>query len=174
MSVSSEDLFVRRTLENIQVLAPRVHFLTGKTLERLHDGAVIPFDFQFTVAAGSKGNVVARAFERFTVSYDVWQQRFSVVRLRDFRKSSLSLTANAAEAWCVNNIALAASALPDGKELWARLEIRSVDQRQLPAAMPDPGISITTLIEIFSRPTRPQQDRWSLESAAFRLAELRP
>lgn len=174
MSVSSQDLFIRRASNEMHVLAPRLHFLTGKTLERLHDGAAIPFDFQFTVSAGSKSNVIARAFERFTVSYDVWQQKFSVVRLRDFRKSGLSLSANAAEAWCVDNIVLPAATLPEGTELWARLEIRSVEQRGSALAGPDPGISITTLIELFSRPPRSQQDHWTLESAAFHLPESKP
>jgi hypothetical protein len=30
------------------------------------------------------------------------------------------------------------------------------------------------LIGIFSRPPRPAQDHWSLESGAFRLADLKP
>ncbi len=174
LSVSSQDLFVRRASNEIHVVAPRLHFLTGKTLERLHDGAAVPFDFQFTISAGSKNNVIARAFERFTVSYDVWQQKFSVVRLRDFHRSGLSLSAAAAEAWCVDNIALPAAGLPVGAELWAHLEIRGVDQKNSALMGPDPGISITTLIELFSRPPRSQQDRWTLESAAFRLPEQKP
>lgn len=174
MSVSSEDLFVRRAANDIHLIAPRLHFLTGKTLERLHDGAIVPFDFQFSIAAGSKSNVITRAVERFTVSYDVWQERFSVIRLRDFRKSGLNLSANAAEAWCVDNVFLPASTLPVGKELWARLEIRSADPRgQVPTAT-DSGISIVSLVELFSRPPRPQQDHWSLESAPFHLGDLKP
>jgi hypothetical protein len=174
LSVSSQDLFVRQSQDEIHAFAPRLHFLTGKTLERLHDGAAVPFDFQFTVAAGSKTNIVARAFERFTVSYDVWQEKFSVVRVRDFRRSPLSLAANAAEAWCVDNMMVAASTLPKGTQLWARLEIRSGEPRGPALAAGDPGISITTLIELFSRPPRAQQDRWTLESAAFRLPEATP
>jgi hypothetical protein len=174
MSVSSEDLFVRRAANDIHLIAPRFHFLTGKTLDRLHDGAVVPFDFQLSIAAGFKTNIVARAPERFIVSYDLWQEKFSVVRLRDFRKSPLNLSASAAEAWCVDNVLLPAASLPSEKELWARLEVRSVDQKPQAAAAADPGISIVSLVELFSRPPRPQQDHWSLESAAFHLAELKP
>jgi hypothetical protein len=36
------------------------------------------------------------------------------------------------------------------------------------------GINLATLIDIFSRPSRPQQDRWSVESAPFALAGLNP
>lgn len=174
LSVSSGDLFVRQAPGEIRVTAPHAHFLTAQALERLHDGAAAQFDFQFSVAAGSKNNVVARAVERFVVSYDVWQEKFSVVRLRDFRKSGPKASAIAAESWCVDNIALAASLFPSDQQLWAKLEIRSVDPKDQTSAWADSGISVTTLIELFSRPTRPQQDRWSLETPPFRLADLKP
>ena len=175
MSVSSEDLIPRRSGDLVRVVAPRLHFITGKSLQRLHDGAIVPFDFQLSVAAGVRTNVVERAFERFTVSYDVWEERFSVVRLRDFRKSGSNLSASAAESWCLENILARTSALPAGRELWARLEVRSAEPKE-PSSSPfaDPGISITTLIGIFSRPPRPAQDHWSLESAPFHLADLKP
>jgi len=83
LTVSSDDLFVRRSSNDLHVLAPRLHFLTPKTLERLRDGAIEPFDVQLTISAGSKNNVIARAVERFVVSYDLWQEKFSVVGVRD-------------------------------------------------------------------------------------------
>lgn len=175
MSVSTEDLIPRRSGDLIHVTAPRLHFITGKSLQRLHDGAVVPFDFQLSIAAGIKSNVVERAFERFTVSYDVWEEKFSVVRLRDFRKSASSLSANAAESWCLENILARAPAPPADRQLWARLEVRSAEPKEpLSSPYADSGISITTLIGAFSRPPRPAQDHWSLESAAFRLADLKP
>ena len=175
MSVPSDELIVRRSGDLIRVIAPRLHFITGKSLQRLHDGAVVPFDFQLSIAAGSRGNVVERAVERFTVSYDVWEEKFSVVRLRDFRKSASNLSANAAESWCLENILARRSALPADRQLWARLEVRSAEPKD-PSTFPyaDPGISITTLIGIFSRPPRPAQDHWAFESAPFRLADLKP
>jgi hypothetical protein len=174
MSVSNEELVPRRFGDHVRVIAPRLHFLTGKSLQRLHDGAVVPFDFQLSITAGSKSNVVERAVERFTVSYDVWEEKFSVVRPRDFRKSASNLSANAAESWCLENLLARAAALGD-RQLWARLEVRSAEPKE-PSSFPyaDPGISITTLIGIFSRPPRPAQDHWALESAAFRLADLKP
>ena len=174
LSVSTKSSSCAAGSGDLHVIAPRLHFLTGKSLQRLHDGAVVPFDFQLTLAAGSKNNVVARSLERFTVSYDVWQEKFSVIRLRDFHKSNLSLSANAAEAWCLDNIFVSASTLPAQGQLWAHLEIRSVEPRDQTLPVRDPNISIATLIEIFSRTPRPQQDHWSLESAAFHLADLKP
>lgn len=173
MSVSNQDLIARASAGVIRVTAPRLHFITGKSLLRLRDGATVPFDFQLSIAAGAKANIVERAFERFTVSYDVWEEKFSVVRLRDFHKSPANLSANAAEAWCLENILAGAIALPRDHDLWARLEVRSGEPKE-PSPYVDPGISITTLIGVFSRPPRAAQDHWSLESAAFHIQDLKP
>jgi hypothetical protein len=171
MTVSTQGLLVRRVSGDIHVSAPSLHFLTGKSLARLHDGAAVPFDFQLVIGSGGKNNVVARALERFTVSYDVWEEKFSVVRMSDLRRSSRRMPAAGAESWCLDHIVIPAAALPSGEQLWARLEIRSAESQEPPSSAS--GINIATLIEIFSRPTRPQQDRWSMESAPFQLADLK-
>lgn len=171
MTVSSTGLLPHHAAGEIHVTAPTLHFLTGKSLSRLHDGAAVPFDFQLIIASGSKNNVVARSLERFTVSYDVWEEKFSVVRVRDFRRSGMRLSAASAESWCLDNIVIPAAAVPPGQQLWARLEIRSAETKEPLAATS--GINLATLIEIFSRPSRPQQDRWSIDSAAFQLADLK-
>jgi hypothetical protein len=173
MTVSSQGLLPHRLAGEIHVSAPSLHFLTGKSLSLLHDGAAVPFDFQLIVATAPGGNhVVARALERFTVSYDVWEEKFSVVRGRDLRRSGMRLSASSAETWCLENIFVLASSLPPGQQLWARLEIRSAETKE-PLA-PNSGINLATLIEIFSRPSRPEQDRWSVDSAPFQLSDLKP
>jgi hypothetical protein len=173
MTVSSQGLVAHNVAGDLRVTAPSLHFLTGKSLSRLHDGAAVPFDFQLIIASGSKNNVVARALERFTVSYDVWEERFSVVRVRDFHRSGMRLSSNSAESWCLDNIFVPAAGLPTGQQLWARLEVRSAEPKEPLSALPDSGINLATLIEIFSRPSRPQQERWSLESAPFQVADLK-
>ena len=171
MTVSSQGLLPRRVGGDIHVSAPSLHFLTGKSLTRLHDGAAVPFDFQLVITSGSKTNVVARSLERFTVSYDVWEERFSVVRVRDLHRSSMRMSAASAESWCLDHIVIASAKVPAGQQLWARLEIRSVETREPQSS--SSGINLATLIEIFSRPSRPQQDSWWAESAPFQLADLK-
>jgi hypothetical protein len=173
LNASSEDLFVRRFAEQIHVIAPRLHFLSGKSLQRLHDGAIVPFDFQLSISAGFKNNLVERAVERFSVSYDVWEEKFRVVRLRDFRKSATGLSATAAETWCLENLFVPSAGLPADKELWARLDVRTAESKELVPSTADSGISIPALIQLLSRPPRPQQDHWMLESASFHLADLK-
>lgn len=174
MTVSSGLLPHHPSTGEIRVTAPGLHFLTGKSLSRLHDGAAVPFDFQLTITAGTKNNVVARSLERFMVSYDVWEEKFSVVRVRDFRRSGMRLSASGAESWCLDNIFVPAANLPTDRQLWARLEVRAAESKEPLGTLPDSGLTLATLIEIFSRPTRPQQDRWSLDSEPFQLASLKP
>ena len=183
MTVASQGLLPHHVAGEIRVTAPSLHFLTGRSLSRLHDGAAVPFDFQLTIftGAGTPGKpntaaspnvVVARALERFMVSYDVWEEKFSVVRVRDFHRSGMRLSASSAESWCLENLFIPAGSLPAGQQLGARLEVRTAESKEpFPA---DSGINLATLIEIFSRPSRPQQDRWSVESAPFQLADLKP
>ncbi len=173
MSASSEDLFVRRLADQIHVIAPRLHFLSGKSLERLRDGVTVPFDFQLSISAGLKTNLVGRAVERFSISYDVWEEKFRVVRNRDFRKSAAGLSASAAETWCLENLLMPAAGLPADKELWARLDVRTGEPKEQVSSTSDSGISIPALIQLLSRPPRPQQDHWTLESAVFHLADLK-
>jgi hypothetical protein len=172
LSVSGEDLIPRFSDGKLQVSAPRLHFLSGNQLERLRNGVSVPFDFQLTLFAGSKGNAMTRALERFVVSYDLWEEKFSVVRQRDRRISSGRLSATQAEAWCLENLAIPSAGVPFDKNLWVRLEIRTGENHDPVAAKID-GISLTTLIDIFSRPARGVQDHWSLETGPFRLGELK-
>ncbi len=167
------DLKPRWTGDYLEIAAPQLHFLTGQQLERLRNGATVPFDFQLTLSGAQGAPPLYRALERFVVSYDLWEERFSVVRLRSGHRSAPHLTATAAETWCLENIGIPANLVPADKTLWLKLEIRSAESKQVAAIPDEGGISLTTLVEIFSRPTRNPQDHWVRESAPFRLSDLR-
>ena len=172
LSVSGEELIPRYNDGSLQVAAPRLHFINGRQLERLRNGVAVPFDFQLSLSAGSKDNTLSRALERFVISYDIWEEKFSVLRQRDRRMSSVRLTATQAESWCLEHLSLPSSGLVSDKTFWLKLELRTAESRDQVAASGD-GISLTTLIEIFSRPVRSSLDRWALETGPFRLSELK-
>ena len=65
--------------DNLRVAAPGLHFLTGKPLARLRDAATVTFLSQLTLSADRDGRVIVkRAPERLVVSYDLWEEKFSV------------------------------------------------------------------------------------------------
>ncbi len=161
--------------EELRVAAPHFKFLTGKPLERLQDGAAVAFLAQFSLSAGSNGVAMRRAVDRFVVSYDLWEEKFSITRTgqnRNDRRTVSHLTMAAAEAWCLSSLALDTAGLAADNPFWIRLELRAEDPRDQAAVVGEPGINLTRLIEVFSNPARAQQARWEAEVGPVRLAEL--
>jgi hypothetical protein len=158
--------------EDLRVGAPHFKFLTGKPLERLQDGAAVAFLAQFSLAAGSNGIAMRRAVDRFVVSYDLWEEKFSVTRTGRDRRTVSHLTSAAAEAWCLSSLALDTAGLAADRPFFVRLELRAEDPRDQAAVVGEPGINLTRLIEVFSNPARAQQARWEAEVGPVRLAEL--
>jgi len=169
MRVSNEDLYVMRVNDELRVSAPRIHFLSGPPLDRLHDGMSVPFDFQLTLFNGTRDTPFRRTVERFVVSYALWEENFQVGRVRGPGRTGLS--ASGVERWCLDNLAVSTAGIPPGNKLWVRLEIRAQDSPEEAAASDGPGISLSHLIELFARPARNPQ-HWVLDSTAFHLEDL--
>ena len=85
--------------DDIHIAAPQLHFLSGKALERLKNGAAVGFLSQLTLSTDGNKTIYRRRPERFVVSYDLWEERFSVVTMGSARRSASHLTAAGAEAW---------------------------------------------------------------------------
>jgi hypothetical protein len=157
--------------DNLHVSAPQLHFLSGRPLNRLHDGATVIFLSQLTIFRDSQGTVWRHAPERLTVSYDVWQEKFSVI-LGTTNRRVTGLTASAAEGWCLDNLAISALGVPYNRPFWFRLELRTADPKDLSSVVGEPGISIRGLIEIFSRKPGADEEPWTLNAGPLRLADL--
>ncbi len=159
--------------DTIHVSAPQLHFLSGKPLERLKDGAAVTFFSQLTISTDRYATVFRRLPERFVVSYDLWEEKFSVNRLSGSPRSASHLGAGAAEAWCLESMAVSASGLAPERPFWLRFEIRASDPKEEAAIVGEPGINITRLIEFFSRRPRSEQPQWVLEAGPLELRALR-
>jgi hypothetical protein len=157
--------------ETVLVSATGLRLVEGKPLERLKNGVAVSFDFQLSLLSDADRSTLRRAFERFTFSYDLWEEKFSVVRRGVMRQAS-RLTAEAAEAWCLENIAAPVAGLAPDRRFIARLEVRLADSREPKPVVQEPGFSLTALVEIFSRPARDREPQWALESGPVRLADL--
>jgi len=161
--------------DRLHVSAPSLHFLTGKALDRLHNGAAVAFDVELSI--NSDGNLLSRAQERFVISYDLWEERFSVTRLaRDgiARLSVSHLTQEAAEVWCLDNVSLATEGIAPGRPVRIRLDLRAEEPREPDRVFGEDGISVGAIVEILSRRTPEEQQRWNLERGPLRLSEVRP
>jgi hypothetical protein len=105
------------------------------------------------------------------LSYDLWEERFAVTAV-DARSQSVShLVLAAAEAWCVEQLAIplnAVGALGRDLPFWIRLEYRILDGD----GTSDPaesGYTLQALIDALSRRRKTESSPHSLEAGPFRL-----
>lgn len=153
-------------------LSARLGFLEGKALERLHDGATVTYIFFLTIAPAGGIPIFQRA-QRFTVSFDLWEEKFAVVRAGSPSRSASHLSAAAAEAWCFDNLALPLPSLPPDKTFVIKLECRVEESDNEAGADNRSALTLAALIDIFSRKGREPELRWQALSQPVRLADLR-
>lgn len=162
--------------EFLHVVAPNFSFLKDKPLERLKDGVSVAFIAQLTVSTSPNYLVpdAPPSVARFAVSYDIFEEKFSVTKIGDHdQKLSIShLTAPAAEAWCFDKLTLHRSDLPADRPFYIQLDMRVEDPRDTAGMIGDGGISLAKMIQVFSRPVRDKQTHWLLNSGQIRLDDL--
>lgn len=184
LAMWAQDLSLRWQENELHIAAPRLHFLTGSSLQRLKNGVAVPFDFQLTLSVDNRSTIFDRTLQRFVVSYDLWEEKFSVVKQRGFsvrgdtrtaetRKSAAGLSAEAAEAWCVDSISISTAGIRQNQSLWMKLDIRGAEPRDGASVFGESGLSLASLIELFSRPPRSSEQRWTLEAGPIRLDDLK-
>ena len=76
--------------------------------------------------------------ERFVVSYDIWEEKFKVTMPEHAALDPHVLTAAAAEAWCLENLAIGALGLAPDRPFWLRFELRTADPKDC-RGWGDPG-----------------------------------
>ena len=178
LAMMAEELIVNWHNDRLEFSLSHVHFLGGKPLELLHNAAPVPFNFQMTVYSGTRSHVFQQLTDRFVVSYDLWEEKFKVVKTQSPRRTAEHLTAPAAEKWCLDQMSMDLPGLTPNEPIWARFEIRADDQKDGPlfgrGSIGDSGISLTSLIEVFSRPARAQQSHWGpYDAGPFTLEDLK-
>src|SRR5271169_2829919 len=103
---AAEPLEVKYDGDNLHLSVPTLHFLSGKPLERLHDGASVAYVAQVSLFRDDHVTPIRRRQGRFVVSLDLWQEKFSVTQLATPAvppRSVEGLSAAAAEVWCVDS-----------------------------------------------------------------------
>ena len=177
LAMWAEDLILNWRENRLEFTAPRLHFLGGKALERMHNGAPVPFNFQVTLWSGNRAHVFLKMPEQFVISYDLWEESFKVVQTHGARKAVSHLSAQAAERWCLEQMSAPLTGLSDKETLWARVDIRAEDGKDsrplFGKDIPPSGISLTGLIDIFSRPPAKEQSHWTLDAGPLTIEELK-
>jgi hypothetical protein len=172
-TLTAQALSVRIDGDQVRVVAPRLHFLTGEPLDRLHDGATVQYEIQLTAKIDKNGRVLARTVQQFAVSYDLWEEKFAVKKLGANPRTISHLSAAAAEAWCLDNTSVPSSLIGATQPFWIRLDYQS-DTSASPANQTEnSGFTLTGLVDIFSRRTRSEQVQGFEEVGPLRLESLK-
>src|SRR3954471_19895650 len=169
---AAEALAVSFDGDNLRVAAPDVHFLTGKALERLKDASTVTFLSQLTLFSDARGTVFKRVAERLVVSYDLWEEKFSVTIPGGSKRRIPNVSAAEAESWCLENLAISALGLERSRPFWLRFDLRTADRRELASVVGDAGVSLSGLIDLFSRKPGPGEPSWTRSFGPFRLQDL--
>ncbi len=171
--LEAQTLQVRQEGAHLYAGAPQLHFLTSRVMERLHNGAAVAFHFQLAIVPASGGKPLSEASDLFVVSFDLWEERLSVVQSAPPRRRASHLSSTAAEAWCLENLPLAIPALAPRDSFIMKLDIRAEESREDSSADESSGLSLAGLVDIFSRKPKEQPLRWSAVSGPVRLADLK-
>jgi hypothetical protein len=171
-----ESLAVHLDGDYLRVSLPQVDFLKGKPLDRLKDGASIAFVGKISVTLAPNSLItVAQSVTSFALSYDIWEERFSVTKIDPTgsrRIQGAHLSAQAAENLCLDSLAIDRGQLPADKPFYVQLDLRMDDGRDQLGIIGDPGINFTRLIELLGRQRSPQE-HWLYNSGPLRLADLK-
>jgi hypothetical protein len=162
-----QSLQVRYDGDALRVAAPSLHFLTGKPLARLQDGDAVAYLANLELLDDNR-IPLRQQRGRFVVSYALWEDRFAVTQLAGGTVEGL--TAQAAEAWCLDNLALNTAGMAADRYYWLRFVIRTASAREI-AAEGLPGFSLTKMIEWMGRKNT-EQTQWGPLERRVRLVDL--
>ena len=168
----AQDLSVSFDGDDLHVAVPGLHFLTGRPLERLQDGGTVVFLSQLTLYSDDHNTVFRRVPERLIVSYDLWEERFAVTIPGESARTHSHMTAEQAEQWCFDNLAISTLGLAPERPFWLRFDLRAADRKDLTEILGESGISITGLIDIFSRKPGADGASWTRNAGPLRLRDL--
>jgi hypothetical protein len=154
----------------VGVRAPGFRFIDGEPLIRLKNGQSVRVELELSVLSEPGGAATTRRRQPFVLSYDLWEERFAVAITGTPPRSVSHLSPTAAEAWCLQQLAVPVTALGNlGRSLpfWIRLDYRVVNGSTSPDR-DDEGFTLRGLIEVLSRRQTGEVSR-SIEAGPFHL-----
>ena len=167
----AQALSVEAVGDALKIRAPGFSFLRGDPVARLKDGRSVRVELAAFVLAGPGKPASVTTRRIFALSYDLWEERFAVSAVDTRSLSASHLTLAAAEAWCLEQLAVPLKALgPLGRDVpfWLRLEYRILESDS-PSESVDTGYTLQALIDALSRRRKTESSSRPLEAGPFRL-----
>jgi hypothetical protein len=166
----AQTVTVRTVADALHIQARGFSFIEGPVLTRLKEGRSVRIDFEMTVLAKPGGQVMTQMMQSFTMSFDLWEERFAVSRTGAPPKSISHLRQRDAETWCLENLTMPVSSLGFGRDtpFWIRLAYRVQDVA--PAGIEESErYTLRGLIDRLSRRREEDNLARSIDAGPFRL-----
>lgn len=164
----SQSLGARTDGERLRVVVEGVRFLSGDALRKLHDGVPVVYVFRLTAHSSRLGNALTKSEYRFIISYDIFEEKFQVSRVRPAPRVASHLTIAAAEAAILDVLEVPIQSIRGAVPFWLRLEYEAEESTRADNS----AVSLEGLVEIFSRTTTKESTRGVVESGPLRLSDL--
>ena len=169
----SRSLLVERRGAQLYVSVPQLHFLQGKALEKLQNGSTVAYVITLTAIAEHTRKPVFTLRERFLVSFDLWEEKYSVVQIKPDNRSASHLTTAMAEAWCLESMPVPLRAVPERASFMIQLECAIDESEAENGNKANSTLTLSGLIDIFSRKSSEAPLRWDASAGPLRLGDLK-
>ena len=171
-AANAQGLKARLDGEQLHVVAANLNFLSMEARQRLHDGASVTYAFRLNVSATRNGAPLSSIFYHCVFSYDIWEEKYKVVRTEPGYRSASHLAENAAQDLCIESLTIPAASLNSGNPFWISLEYRMEDP-QSSGSRDDSKSILETMLDVFSQRKGKPQSTGTLQGGPFRIADLR-
>lgn len=162
----------RLLAQDLFVAAPELRVIEGALAERLKNGTGVALDYHLALFAGSRTVARRRSYERFTLSYDLWEENYTVSTLRNPRSAAARLGAREAEKWCLDHLPVTSAGLKADEPFWLKLEIRVARGKPSEEWLSEEGVNLGRLIDVLGGKGEKKPEEWVREAGPFRLREL--
>jgi hypothetical protein len=168
-AAAAQSVNVTVATDAVRVRAPGWSFLDGDPIARLKDGRTVRMELVVNALGGAGKTSIAAVRQIFSLSYDLWEERFAVAIGGARAASASHLTAAAAEAWCLEQMAIPIASLGTLRDarFWIRVDCRWLDGDGSPDA--DEGLTLQRIIDIFSKRKKSDAPARTIEGGPFRL-----
>jgi hypothetical protein len=169
----AQSLLLERRGDHLHIAAPQLHFLSESATQKLRNGSTVTYVLTLTVAQEHSRKPVFFLQKRFVVSFDLWEEKYSVVQRGLENHSASRMNTAAAEAWCFENMPIPVSFVLERQPFMVRLECSMDSGEEKEAGENHSSLTLAGLIDIFSRKRQEEPSRWEAIAGPLRLEELK-
>jgi hypothetical protein len=168
---AAQTIAISRAGDAVKIRVPGWWLLDDNALARLKDGATVRVELTATALALPSKSAIVAARQVFSLSYDLWEERFAAAIAGARGAAASHLTEAAAAAWCVDQMAIPAAAIErhGGTQFAIRLEYRILDGDAAPNSDDAESFTLQRLIDVLSRRRKAEPPTRALDGGPFRL-----